>query len=158
MHITNRKSLSANESEQLNVLWNTLYPVKLNNRFNILLEGVEDFQHYLISDEAENVLAWAVIFNKDNEMRFSLLVEENHQGKGLGSQLIQKLKSDYPEFYGWVIDHDKDLKLDGTNYKSPLKFYQSHGFEVLSEQRIDTEMLKAVKVKWVRKLFEQSGE
>jgi len=61
--------------------------------------------------------------------------------------LIARLKRDLGEFYGWVIDHNNDLKQDGEFYQSPLTFYASKGFEVLKEQRIDSEMISAVKIK-----------
>lgn len=63
--------------------------------------------------------------------------------------LIKKLKEGNIEFYGWVIDHNDDLKNNGDQYLSPISFYIKHGFEILNDVRIDSEMIKAVLIKWV---------
>ena len=148
MEILTTKTLSPVQLHQLNEMWNSEYPEKLSNRFNKLLEGVENFTHYLIIDTTDHIIAWAVVFEKDNELRFSIIVNDTMQGKGMGSKLIEKLKSEHMEFFGWVIDHNNDLKSNGATYRSPLPFYKKQGFTILNDQRIDTEMLNAVKVKW----------
>ena len=150
MEIIKTKSLTAKQFQQINNLWNEEYPLKLNDRFELLLDGVNDYNHYLVEDKDRNILAWAVDFEKDNEIRFSIIVDKNHQGKGLGVQLIKKLKKDLKEFYGWVIDHNDDKKSNGENYESPLSFYINQGFEVLHNKRIDTDLIKAVKIKLVK--------
>jgi [ribosomal protein S5]-alanine N-acetyltransferase len=128
------------------ILWNDEYPIKLKDRFGILLEGVENYNHYLIEQEDE-IIAWAVEFEKEHEKRFSIIVKNEHKGKGYGKLLINRLKIDLGEFYGWVIDHNNDLKQNGEFYKSPIDFYLKNGFEVLREERIDSEIINAVKIK-----------
>jgi hypothetical protein len=64
------------------------------------------------------------------------------------SEYPAKLKAENHEFYGWVIDHDMDVKLNGEHYKSPMPFYLKHDFEILSEQRIDSEMIRAVLIRY----------
>ncbi len=131
MEIIKTKSLTAKQFQQINGLWNEEYPLKLKDRFELLLDGVNDYNHYLVEDKDRNILAWAVDFEKDNEIRFSIIVDKNHQGKGLGVQLIKKLKKDLKEFYGWVIDHNDDKnqmeKIMNLLYHSilirVLKFY-----------------------------------
>ena len=140
-----------NQAEQINKLWNEEFPQILNNRFGMLLEGINNYFHYIIEDENQNLIAWAVVFEKDNELRFSIIVTNSHKGSGLGSMLIKKLKEEYDEFYGWVIEHNNDIKINGENYKSPLQFYINHGFDILQDVRIDNEILKAVKIKWSSK-------
>ncbi len=147
MQIIKTKILSSLQEKQIDQLWNEEYPVKLANRFKILLDGVENFNHYLIEDPQHNIIAWAVDFYKENETRFSIIVRSDYQGKGLGSLLIEKLEKENKEFYGWVIDHNNDLKSNGENYLTPLPFYIKHGFTILADCRIDTEMLAAVKIK-----------
>ena len=149
MEIIKTKSLTTKQLQQINRLWNEEYPLKLKDRFGLLLDGVNNYSHYLIEDKDKNILAWAVDFEKDNEIRFSIIVDKNYQGKGLGVQLIKKLKNDLEEFYGWVIDHNDDKKSNGENYESPLSFYIKQGFEVLHNKRIETDLLKAVKIKLV---------
>lgn len=151
MTIIKTNTLTDSQSRQINQLWNEEYPENLKDRFGKLLENVQNFNHYLIEDESGNVLAWAVDFEKDNETRFSIIVSKNHQNKAFGAKLINRLKEDLSEFYGWVIDHNNDKKLNGESYQSPLPFYLKHGFEILHDSRIDNEMLKAVKIKWKTK-------
>jgi GNAT superfamily N-acetyltransferase len=148
MEIIKTKSLTTKQFEQINRLWNEEYPLKLKDRFQLLLDGVNDYNHYLIEDKDKNILAWAVDFEKDNEIRFSIIVDKNQQGKGLGVKLIKKLKNDLEEFYGWVIDHNDDKKPNGEKYESPLSFYIKQGFKVLHTKRIETDLLKAVKIKF----------
>ena len=90
-------------------------------------------------------------FEKEKQIRFSIIVASKHKGKGLGGLLIEKLKAENKEFYGWVIDHNDDLKINGENYQSPMPFYLKHGFEILNDIRIDNEMIKAVLIKWSEK-------
>ena len=146
MEIIKIKKLDAPQYQQINKLWNDEYPIKLKDRFGLLLDGVEKFNHYIVEQE-NKIVAWAVDFEKDNEIRFSIIVANTHQGKGLGSLLLNRLKADLGEFYGWVIDHNNDLKHDGTFYHSPLNFYIKNGLEIMEQHRLDTEMIKAVKVK-----------
>ena len=127
MEIIKTKKISENQFRQIHKLWNEEYPISLKDRFGLLLEGVEHYNHYLIEENNE-VWAWAVDFEKDNETRFSIIVSLLHQGKGLGKLLLERLKRDLGAFYGWVIDHNNDIKQDGTHYKSPLSFYTNNGF------------------------------
>ena len=148
MKITKTKTLSEKQSLQINKLWNEEYPIKLKDRFVILLDGVENYNHYIIEDDEQNVLAWAVDFEKENEIRFSIIVHSNYKGNGLGSMLVERLKTENKLFYGWVIDHNNDLKSNGEHYQSPMPFYLKHGFEILHDVRIESEMITAVKIKW----------
>ncbi len=147
MEIIKTKQLTDVQFQQINHLWNEEYPVKLKDRFGILLDGVENYNHYLVEDDSKNIIAWAVDFEINNEVRFSVIVSRKQQGKGIGSILVKRLKDDLGEFYGWVIDHNNDKKENGEHYQSPLSFYIKQGFEVLHNTRIDTDILKAVKIK-----------
>jgi len=133
---------------QINQLWDDEFPAKLNGRLPLLLNGKANFRHYFIEDDDKNVLAWAMIFQADKELRFSIITHKDHKGKGLGSALLEDLKNDFPEFYGIVIDHNNDKKLNGENYQSPLSFYLKRGFEALPGIRVDNEFLNAVKIHW----------
>jgi hypothetical protein len=150
MEILKTKILSDSQFSQINQLWNDEYPQRLKDRFGILLADVENFNHYLIEDEKKNIIAWAVDFEKENEIRFSIIVGKDQQKKQLGSKLIKRLKDDLPEFYGWVINHNDDEKLNGEKYLSPMSFYLKHEFEVLEDIQIDNEMLRATKIRWKR--------
>ena len=146
--IIKTKTLTDSQFKQINQLWNDEYPINLKERFPLLLVDVESYNHYLIEDIDKNIIAWAVDFKKEMQIRFSIIVSANHRGKGLAKLLIDKLKEDNNEFYGWVIDHNDDLKSNGEYYQSPLGFYQKLGFEVLNDIRIDSEMIKSVMIKW----------
>jgi GNAT superfamily N-acetyltransferase len=146
--IIQTKELSNSQVEQIDRAWNDEYPIKLNNRFGILLNDAKSYMHYIIENEKQEVIAWGVMFEKEDERRFSILVVNKYKGQGLGKKLIEAFKKDYPIFYGWVIDHDNDVKANGEKYVSPLPFYLQLGFTILKEQRIDTEMISAVKVKF----------
>ena len=148
MNIVKTKVLTVHQTARINKLWNEEYPVKLKDRFPILLEGVVNYNHYLLEDIHQDVIAWAVDFEKENQIRFSIIVSSEHKGKGLGGLLINRLKQENEEFYGWVIDHDEDVKVGGEHYQTPMPFYLKHGFEILPNERIDTEMIRAVKIKW----------
>lgn len=149
MNINKTKILTDKQKEQINALWNDEYPAKLKDRFPILLDGVDWYNHYIIEDLNNNAIAWAVDFEKEKQVRFSIIVSSAHKGKGIGGMLIEKLKAENQEFYGWVIDHNDDLKLNGEHYKTPMPFYLNHGFEIMSDKRIDNEMIRAVLIKWV---------
>ncbi|HEY1046134.1 MAG TPA: GNAT family N-acetyltransferase [Bacteroidia bacterium] len=148
MKVICTRTLSSSQFEQINAMWNHEYPLKLKDRFPLLLEGVDRYEHYLIEDADQNVLAWAVDFEKDEQIRFSIIVSEAHKGRGLGRMLLDRLKENNKEFYGWVIDHNHDVKANGEQYLSPMSFYLKHGFEILTDKRIDSEMIKAVLIKW----------
>jgi GNAT superfamily N-acetyltransferase len=147
MQFTRTKTLSETQFQQIDTLWNSSYPVPLKDRFGILLDGCSDYNHYVLEDELGRVAGWAVNFVISGENRFSIIVHPGYKGKGLGKQLIQRLRADHDELYGWVIDHNNDIKEDGTPYISPLPFYEQLGCTVLMDQRLDTELIKAVKVR-----------
>ncbi len=148
MDILKTKIVSSFQSSQINQLWNEEYPIKLIDRFPILLEGVKNYNHYLVQDNKQKVLAWAVDFEKEDEIRFSILVAAEHKAQGIGSMLVDKLKAENKLFYGWVIDHNNDLKANGEYYQTPIEFYKKHGFEIMQNLRIESEMIRAVKIKW----------
>ncbi len=147
MEIIRTKYLTDFQFQKINRLWNEEFPLNLKNRYGGLLVGVDNFNHYIIEDENKNILAWAVDFEKDSEIRFSIIVDNKEQGKGLGKLLVGRLKENLGEFYGWVIDHNNDKKENGECYLSPLPFYVKLGFEIVHDQRMDNDILKAVKIK-----------
>jgi len=134
---------------QINTLWNEEYPEKLKDRFALLLEGVDNYTHYMISDNENRLAAWAVLFHKE-EPRFCIIVSRHHQGSGLGRQLITRLQQEQSELYGWMIDHNNDRKADGSTYHAPVSFYLKLGFRVYHDVRIDNELVSAVRIGWRR--------
>ncbi len=103
---------------------------------------------YLIENDLGEIIAWAVDFFSQEERRFSIIVSSNYKSKGLGSILINKIKEENDVFFGWVINHSEDLKSNEEHYQTPMPFYLKHGFEILSEQRLETDIISAVKICW----------
>ena len=155
MEIIKTKIISETQFEQISQMWNEEFPVVLKDRFSKLLENVENYHHYFIEKENQ-ILAWAADFEKDGELRFSIIVREDQQGKGFGTLLLNRLKRDLGEFYGWVIDQEEYITQNGTLYKSPLVFYRKNGFEVLDEIRSGSELIKAVKIKNPVKIYAET--
>ena len=151
LNIITSKTLSSWQSDQINQLWNEEYPINLRNRFPQLLDGATWHNHYFIEDHEKNIIAWAVDFEKEMQVRFSIIVATKYKGLGLGKRLIEKLKKANNEFYGWVIDHNDDLKANGTTYQSPMPFYLQQGLVILPNTRIDNEMIRAVLIQWIGK-------
>lgn len=141
------KSLTEDQTKKVDQLWNEVYPIQLNNRFRLLLEGIEDYNHHLLLNEADEVIGWAVAFFRANELWFSILISATNQNKGYGKMLLDSLKRNSTNLCGWVIDHNNDLKQDGSTYYTPMQFYLKNGFIVM-EQRIETAIISAVKIKF----------
>lgn len=150
MKIIRTKKLDEVTHGEINELWDNEYPVRLNGRYLTLLDGVENFEHFLIRNHQDSLLAWTVYFEKEGEIRFSIIVDPKAAGKGLGTILLDQLKKELDEFYGWVVDIEGDVKKDGSFYSSPLNFYRKNGFVVLEDVRIDNDVLNAVKIRWKR--------
>lgn len=147
MRIEISKSLTENQTKQIDYLWNEVYPVKLKNRFGLLLKDLKEFNHHVLLNETDEVIGWAVAFLRDGEMWFSVLVSAENQNKGYGNMLIDSLKQNFKNLYGWVIDHNNDLKQDGSTYSSPIQFYLKNSFVVMDD-RIETDIISAVKIKY----------
>jgi hypothetical protein len=64
MHIIKTNNLTTLQAAQINQLWNNEYPLKLKDRFPILLDEADWFNHYIVLNEEQNVIAWAVDFEK----------------------------------------------------------------------------------------------
>lgn len=141
------KKLTEYESSYINGLWNEEYPMNLRGRFGLLLKGIERFDHHLLI-ENEMLLGWAVDFDRENETWFSIIVDSKYKRNGFGNLLINSLKSNNQNLCGWVIDHNHDKKSNGDTYISPLPFYLKNNFEIISDTRLETEIISAVKIKW----------
>lgn len=148
MNIQRTEFLSAKQFSEINALWNEEYPVQLKDRLALLLEDNTKTIHFYLLDELEQIIAWSVLFEKEQDLRFSILVSRKHQKQGLGSILLTEMKKEDLAFSGWVIDHDLDLLSDGGNYPSPLNFYLKNGFKVDESHRLNNEMIKAVLVRY----------
>lgn len=145
------KNLSTNQSQQINQLWNDEYPKNLNNRFPLLIQDTTDHNHYILSDQFNVILAWAVAFLREEEIWFSIIVSSANHKKGYGKMLINSLKKYNTELNGWVIDHNNYIKANGEQYDSPMGFYLKNDFKIIADDRIETDILSAVKIYWLKK-------
>lgn len=150
--MTKTANLSETEKQSIVRLWNAEYPAKLRHTgtdsLDEYLSKLGNPEHYLLTDENENVKGWLACFVRDGEKWFAMIVDSSEQKKGYGSRLLSEVKKFEPEINGWAMDHEKDLKANGETYLSPIGFYLKNGFRVLSDVRRETETMSAVKIKW----------
>ena len=154
MKITKTENLSDAEKQSIIRLWNAEYPTQLQHSgidsFDEYLRPKGNLEHYLLTDEEENIKGWLATFIRDDEKWFALLVDGSEQKKGYGTQLLNKVKEFETEINGWVMDHEKDLKASGETYLSPIKFYLKNEFEIMFDVRLENETISAVKIRWSR--------
>ena len=133
-------------------IWNNEYPINLAfenlNEAENYLNGLIDAKHFFAVDENNQMQAWAVIFERDYEKWFAIIIDGNYHNKGLGKKLLDRLKIYSDELNGWVIDHENDVKTNGEIYSSPLDFYLKNNFDKISETRLELDKISAVKIKW----------
>lgn len=155
MKITTTNHLNTEQKKQILQLWNNEYPEKLAYKdidgFESYLEKLNEVNHFILENE-EEILGWAITFIRENETWFAIILSENIHGKGWGTKILNELKQNKNELNGWVIDHSNDRKLNGSFYKSPLEFYLKNDFEILSDIRLELEIMSAVKIKWTKKI------
>ncbi len=134
-------------------LWNAEYPAQL--AYNSIadlqsyLNGLQESLHYLLYAADGTIAGWAFTFLREGGRWFGIIIAGKWQGRGIGRRLMMRLKSDNTELYGWVTDHDRYSKPDGTPYKSPIDFYKKADFKVCDE-RLNMPHLSAVKIVWTQ--------
>lgn len=152
MKITTTHQLNLVQKEQILQLWNNEYPEKLTYKsmagFESYLEKLNEVKHFLLANNDEKIQGWAITFKRENETWFAIILSENLHGKDWGTKVLNELKQNKKALNGWVIDHSDDKKRNGSFYKSPLEFYLKNGFEVLSDTRLELEIMSAVKIRW----------
>ncbi|PHN07648.1 GNAT family N-acetyltransferase [Flavilitoribacter nigricans] len=154
MKIISTTALQPEQKADILQLWNAEYPVQLaysgQQELENYLQKLADLHHFLLVDEEERVRGWLATFERDQDRWFVMIVGYQHQGKGFGTQLLQQAKEREDVLNGWVTDHERDVKKDGTPYPSPILFYQKNGFTVLPHIRLENEKLSTVKICWKR--------
>lgn len=155
MKIAKLTELNKLHKEQILGLWNNEYPEKLTYKsiedFENYLNNLTEQTHYLLFNNKDEIEGWATTFIRENEKWFAIIISGKLHGKGMGTQMLNKLKEDAEILKGWVIDHHLDKKSNGDFYKSPLEFYQKNNFAVIHETRLELEIMSAVKIKWTKK-------
>lgn len=152
MRIVEVYILNDSDLIQLYRLWNDEYPVGIGYRnlenFKMYLNNLQDLSHFLLVDDSKQIMGWAFSFKRENADWFALLISDSFQKRGYGKIFLDKIKSRCTELYGWVIDHNNDLKENGEPYMSPLQFYIKNDFIVLPDERLELDNISAVKIRW----------
>lgn len=155
MHITTCKEPDHNSKLALLDLWNAEYATELALA---TVAGLEQYldklngkQHWFLSDDDGRIQGWLLLFERDGETWFAILMQRAVQGKGYGRQLMGHAQQAAPGLNGWVIDREIYRKADGSVYPVPLDFYRKLGFEVLEDVRLE-DKISAVKIRWRKPL------
>jgi GNAT superfamily N-acetyltransferase len=135
-------------------LWNKEYPEKLNYKtlsgFESYLDNLTEQSHILMLNESQEIKGWYFDFIRDHKKWFAIILDSEIQGQGLGTQLLNLAKEKERELNGWVIDHHNNKKQNGETYKSPLDFYLRNGFELRSKDRLELDVISAVRIMWAK--------
>ncbi|MEZ5427981.1 MAG: GNAT family N-acetyltransferase [Pyrinomonadaceae bacterium] len=152
MRIIEQSELTAGQKARIVELWNAEYPLTLAHRkdseFDEYLNGLSRKRHFLLFGESDELIGWAITFDRDGGRWFAIIIDGRTKGKGYGTRLIDKLKETESRLFGWVIDHSNSLKLNGDRYISPLGFYKKIGFSVCPGERIENHKMSGVKIEW----------
>jgi hypothetical protein len=142
------------QKESAYKLWNDEYPRNLlyntMSEFDEYLNGLPEKRHYLLIEEQEIIVAWAATFKRNDEKWFAIILKSAIHGKGYGTLILDEIKKEEQCLVGWVIDHEKDSKVNGDKYLSPLTFYTKNDFNILANSRIESEKISAVKIIWTK--------
>jgi GNAT superfamily N-acetyltransferase len=155
MIFTKKKSLTSEEKLSVYNLWNNEYPENVSYKsiegFDEYLNKLIDSEHYLAYNLNQIIVAWGIKFVREQEKWFAIIVDSNFHSKGIGSRIMDQIKSNNEVLNGWVVDHNNSVKLNGETYYSPLEFYIKNEFEVRTEARLELENISAVKITWKQK-------
>jgi hypothetical protein len=156
MKIITLTNFTVQQKESVFKLWNEEYPNKLQysnlQEFDNYLNALFEKKHYLLLDEYDDIVGWASVFSRENARWFSLILSSANQGVGYGTILLNELKKEEKHLFGWVIDHNNDIKANGNPYLSPLIFYRKNNFIIHSSIRLELEKISAVKIEWLSAL------
>lgn len=154
MELIKSSKLSESEKAQVLDLWNAEYPEQLTystiEEFENYVADLAEQSHILLKDENNTIKGWYFDFIRENEKWFVLILDAEVQGKGIGGQILDLAKQNTTCLNGWVIDHNLDKKKNGEIYFSPLSFYLKNGFIEIPSERLKSDKISAVKIRWVR--------
>jgi len=146
--------LTIRQREDLWELWNAEFPVSVAYpdvpSLTRYLEELEQVEYLLLLDKAGKVRGLLFTFIRDGNPWFGMALSRQWHGQGYGTQLLDHAKTQTDTLYGWAIDHDQEVRGDGSPYPSPIGFYRKNGFTVLEDQRLETDKISAVKICWVK--------
>jgi len=152
MNFSESQSLSHKQKEEIIYLWNKEYPLCLAyskvTEFDDYLESLSAKYHIILSDHQDVIRGWLVCFTRNGERWFAMILDADLQGQGWGSKMLKLAKEKNKELNGWVIDNDRLVKQDGSNYRSPIPFYEKNEFKILSDIRLKNKKIDGIKVQW----------
>jgi len=152
MEIVTSTFLTDFQKECAYKLWNNEYPRNLQHKtiteFDEYLNGLQKVKHYLLIDSEGVITAWAAKFKRNDEIWFAIIINSTVHGKGYGTAILNEIKKEEQHLVGWVIDHERDSKVNGNRYRSPLAFYIKNQFNILYNSRIESPTISAVKIIW----------
>jgi GNAT superfamily N-acetyltransferase len=145
-------TLDDTQKAQIYDLWNREYPANIGydaiSDFDVYLGELSEQTHYLVTNGSDQIVGWMFTFVRDGAFWFAIIIDSSAQGKGLGTQLLNKIKIGSRQLNGWTIDHYNDMKKDGSPYRSALPFYLKNDFTVCPDTRLNTEKVTAVRITW----------
>ncbi len=152
MKIVEQSELSNEQKSRIIEMWNAEYPLSLAHSgissFDLYLEKLGEKRHFLLVDESEKIVGWAMIFKRDEAHWFAIIVDGRVQGKGFGIKLLDALKAAERHFFGWVINTDDFEKANGEKYRSPLEFYKKIGFKIHENEKLVKQNISGIKIEW----------
>lgn len=152
MKIIEQPKLSITQKSRIVEMWNAEYPTSLSysdiSGFDEYLNNLSDKKHFLLINSSNEIVGWALTFEREMTRWFAVIIDEKIQGKGFGVKLVDALKATEEKIFGWVIDNDECLKSNGKNYRSPLNFYRKIGFIIHENERIEKQQISGVKIEW----------
>jgi hypothetical protein len=152
MKIVEQSDLTLEQKARIVEMWNAEYPLSLSysqiSGFDEYLAQLGNKKHFLLIDSDDQIVGWALTFDRDQARWFAIIIDEKIQGKGFGIKLIEALKTAEKRLFGWVIDNDDCPRSNGQSYKSPLGFYRKTGFIVHENEKIVKEQISGVKIEW----------
>lgn len=154
MNFKETDKLSREQKLQILEIWNREYPVKVAfsslAEFEEYLQNLDDKRHVLVCGEEGIIQGWLVHFIRDDERFFTLIVDSSAQGRGWGSELLNRAKEQTSDLNGWVIDRDTELKSNGEAYRSPVEFYKKNDFRIRPRVTTKIKDINGIKVTWKR--------
>ncbi len=155
MNFKSTEILNPTEKIQILNLWNKEYPFNIQlsdlSELESYLANLKDKRYILVQSSDGEVIAWYMDFIRDEERWFAMIVGGRFQGKGLGGKLLQLGKEQNTELNGWAIQENDYKKGNGEWYTSPIPFYRKNKFEILSNVKLETKYLTAIKIYWEKK-------
>ena len=154
MKVVKYSILPTEQKWRLLRMWNNEYPLSLKYEcvadLDRYLQGLLLVVHYLLIDEKGVIMGWAWVFDRDGERWFAIVLDNSLQRMGYGSMLLDTLKENEAVLCGWVEDNNDKVKSNGEPYLSPIAFYKKNGFLLHPNDRLKTDKVSAVKIKWER--------